>query len=84
MGDLVLESFDEVDQLDQVGDSALGGLFEEFSDEEDDLVGGGIIDAGDDGGGIRELVLFEEAVESLLQNFFVGDGLGQQDECQDR
>lgn len=38
-------------------------------------MGGGVIDAGDDGGGVCELVLFEGSVEGLLDDFFVG-GVG--------
>ncbi|CAM5998936.1 unnamed protein product, partial [Sphagnum balticum] len=77
LGNLVSKALDQVNDLNEVGDGTFGGLFEDFSNENNELVSSGVIDAGNDSGGVSEFVLLKESVESLLENFFVCDSCGQ-------
>ncbi len=70
--DLVSEVLDQVHERDEVRDGALGGLVQDGADEVDDLLGGGLIDAGHDGSGVGQLVLLEGAVQGLLEDLLVG------------
>ena len=72
---LIAEALDQVNELLDVGDRGLGGFIEHLTDEDHDLVSSGVVDAGDDSRGVGQLVLLEEAVECLLENFFVS-GVG--------
>ncbi len=72
MRNLVSESLDLVLEFEEVCDSSSGGLIQNISNKNDDFSSSCFIDAGDDGGWVGEFVLLEQAVESLLEDLFVG------------
>ena len=72
-GDLFSEIFEKGFQGKQVRDGSLGSFIQNLSDEHNNLMGGGVIEARHDGGGISKFVLLKGTVQSLLDDLFVSD-----------
>ena len=81
---LISELLDKVLKRNQVRNTSLSGLLKDFTNEDDQLMCGGIINAGDDGGGVGKFVLFEKSIEGLLKNFFVSESLGADYQSDDK
>jgi hypothetical protein len=46
----------------------------------DDLPGSTLIDAGNNSCGVGKLVLFEQTIETLLKDLFIGESLSEQND----
>ena len=71
---------DNRDKVNEVSDGPLCSLGKNITHEDDSVMGSFIIKTGDDGGGVRQFVLLEEPIESILQDFSVCHGAGSHKE----
>ena len=67
LGELVSEVLDHLDDFGDVSGRSLGREVKQLTREYDDLAGSVIIDAGNNCGGIGQLVLLKGSVENLLE-----------------
>lgn len=70
---LVTETFDQVDKTQEIRNWAFGSFFEYFTNENDDFVSSGIIDAWNNRCWVREFILLEKSIECCLKDLFVRD-----------
>lgn len=68
---LLFKFFDNAKKVDEVSERPFGCIFQRLSSEINNFMSSIIIDAWDDSFRVWELVLFKQAVESLLKNILI-------------